>query len=221
MKRIPEPELMLGEEQARVYAGADFEEPHNNFIEEFRLAFPDVVTCGYVLDLGCGPGDISARFARSFPECEVHGIDGSRAMLKYGRLIVGGDRGIEKRINLCYGLLPDFEPPHHRYDIVISNSLLHHLGDPAVLWEAVKSYARAGAPVFIMDLLRPASADEALRLVKRYAGGEPELLQHDFYHSLLAAYRIDEIIAQLESAGLGHFSVQAASDRHVIAYGRV
>ncbi|RJQ46386.1 MAG: class I SAM-dependent methyltransferase [Gaiellales bacterium] len=221
MERIPEPELMLDEEQARVYAGADFEEPHENFIEEFRLAFPDVVSCGFVLDLGCGPGDISARFARAFPECEVHGIDGSRAMLKFGRMIVGGDRGLEKRIRLCYGLLPDFDPPRDHYDIVISNSLLHHLADPMSLWDTARRLALPGAPVFVMDLMRPASADDAVRLVKAHAGGEPELLQHDFYHSLLAAYRLDEVREQLRAARLDHFVVQAASDRHLVAYGRV
>ena len=221
MERIPEPELMSGDEQARAYAGADFEEPHNSFVEEFRLAFPEVITCGYVLDLGCGPGDVTARFARAFPECEIHGVDGSRAMLKYGRMIVGGDRGLKRRIKLCYGLLPDFTPPRERYDIIMSNSLLHHLADPAVLWEAVSRFAAPGAPVFVMDLMRPASANDAVLLVEKYAGNEPELLRQDFYNSLLAAYRIDEVLAQLEEFGLAHFSVQAASDRHIIAYGRV
>jgi SAM-dependent methyltransferase len=219
MERIPEPELMLGEEQARVYAEADFSEPHEAFVRTFQRTFPDVDTCGYVLDLGCGPGDISARFARVFPECEVHGIDGSRAMLKYGRLIVGGERELAQRIKLCYGFLPDADPPRDNYDIIISNSLLHHLGDPMNLWQTVKRFAISGSPVFVMDLMRPDSSDEAIGLVKAYAADEPEMLQHDFYHSLLAAYKIEEIRGQLERAGLGHFSVQAASDRHLIAFG--
>jgi ubiquinone/menaquinone biosynthesis C-methylase UbiE len=219
MERIPEPELMLGEEQARVYAEADFAEPHDSFIAAFKLAFPDIQTCGYVLDLGCGPGDISTRFARAFPECEVHGVDGSRAMLKFGRMIVGGERDIEQRIKLCYGLLPDFEPPRRSYDIIISNSLLHHLGDPTVLWQTINRFASPSAPIFIMDLMRPADSDEAVRLVKTHAAGEPELLQHDFYHSLLAAYDIEEVREQLVRAGLGHFQVEAASDRHLIVFG--
>lgn len=221
MERIPEPELMLGEDQARAYAEADFEEPHELFIEEFRLAFPEVATCGFVLDLGCGPGDITARFARAFPECEVHGIDGSRAMLKFGRMIVGGDRNLQKRIKLCYGTLPEFDPPRDRYDVIISNSLLHHLADPMALWQAVRRFGTPGTPVFVMDLMRPASADDAARLAKLYTGGEPEVLQHDFYHSLLAAYRIEEVLQQLSSAGLGHFLAQAVSDRHLVIHGRV
>ena len=52
MKRIPEPELMLEEEQARAYAQADFEEPHNRFIELFGQLFPEA-SPEYVLDLGC------------------------------------------------------------------------------------------------------------------------------------------------------------------------
>jgi SAM-dependent methyltransferase len=87
MQRVPEPELMREDLQAKAYAEADFEEPHSNFIKLFQQNFPRVNIKGFVLDLGCGPGDISIRFARAFPKCAVHGVDGSEAMLKGAPLV--------------------------------------------------------------------------------------------------------------------------------------
>ena len=87
MERTPEPELMNDAEQAAAYAFADFEEPHSRFIELFRETFPAEVVAGAVLDLGCGPGDITIRFVHAFPECVVHGVDGAVAMLAHGRIV--------------------------------------------------------------------------------------------------------------------------------------
>jgi ubiquinone/menaquinone biosynthesis C-methylase UbiE len=35
-----------------------------------------------VLDLGCGPADVTIRFAKANPGYKFHGVDGSAAMLK-------------------------------------------------------------------------------------------------------------------------------------------
>jgi hypothetical protein len=40
------------------------------------------------------------------------------------------------------------------------------------------------------------------------------VLRDDFYQSLLAAYTLPEIHAQLAQAGLHGFAVEAVSDRH-------
>ncbi|MCG6936128.1 MAG: class I SAM-dependent methyltransferase, partial [Proteobacteria bacterium] len=73
MKRVPEPELMDEDAQARAYASANFEAPHSQFIELFRETFPDLSPAGMVLDLGCGPADITLRFAQAFPACRLQG----------------------------------------------------------------------------------------------------------------------------------------------------
>jgi len=218
MERIPEPELMNEPEQARAYAEADFAEPHNRFVELLAAAFPAL--SGEVLDLGCGPADITIRVARAFPACVLHGVDGAEAMLAHGSQRVA-ETGLSDRIRLTHGYLPEARLPCGVYDAVISNSLLHHLADPQVLWQTIAACGRPGAAVFVMDLLRPASRDEAAQLMDRYAADAPEVLRHDFYHSLLAAYRPDEVEAQLAAASLSGFRVEVVSDRHLTVSGRL
>ena len=74
--------------------------------------------------------------------------------------------------------------------------------------------------MFVMDLMRPQSEDEARQMVEIYSADEPEVLRKDFFFSLRAAYRPDEVSAQLEQVGLAHLNVEAVSDRHLIVHGR-
>lgn len=217
MERIPEPELMDEPGQAAAYAAADFTAPHTHFVELFRAAFGEVA--GVALDLGCGPADVTIRFARDQHHCRVHGVDGAAAMLAHGHEAVRRAR-LDGRVRLIRGYLPGASLPQARYDAVISNSLLHHLHEPMALWTAVQAHARPGAPILVMDLMRPASRSEAEAMVARYAAGEPPVLQRDFFHSLLAAYRPAEVQAQLAQAGLAHLQVQTVSDRHLVVSGR-
>jgi len=220
MRRVPEPELMDEEDQARAYAEADFSEPHDHFVALFRSAFPDTALAGSVLDLGCGSADVTVRFARAFPDCRIDGVDGAEAMLGFGRKLVRA-AGLEQRVRLIKAYLPKVILPLTSYDAVISNSLLHHLADPMVLWVSVKHWGKPGAPVFIMDLLRPEDEERLNELVQEYASDAPEVLRRDFSNSLRAAYRPDEVRAQLEAAGLTGFAVNIVSDRHLVVSGRI
>ena len=219
MERCPEPELMEDDAQARAYAEADFEEPHREVARLLDACCADWPPEGAALDLGCGPGDISIRFARVHPGWRVDGVDGSAAMLRHGHAAVAA-AGLEERVRLHQAYLPRDAPPRPQYDLVFSNSLLHHLADPAVLWQAVANHARAGAPVFIMDLMRPRSVEEVHRLVEEHCAGEPEVLRRDFHNSLYAAYRVEEVAEQLRTAGLAHLEVRAVTNRHLAASGR-
>lgn len=219
MERVPEAtELMDEDAQARAYAHADFAAPHGLFIERFAAAFGTGLQ-GRVLDLGCGPADITIRFARAHPGCILVGVDGAAAMLKYGRGAIAA-AGLDDRIALVQEQLPGAHLPHELYDAVISNSLLHHLHNPMVLWQSVAAYAAPGAPVFIMDLMRPATPERARQLQLQYAAGEPEILRQDFYNSLCAAYTPEEVRGQLQAAGMAQLRVEVISDRHLTVAGR-
>lgn len=219
MKRVPEPELMDDPHQAKAYALADFSEPHDHFVSLFKGRFPRHLT-GTVLDLGCGPGDICRRFAHAFPDCRIHGIDASEPMLTLGNDANRMQR-LADRIELFRAYLPDADLPHDHYATIISNSLLHHLRHADTLWKTIRRFGRINSNIFVMDLLRPASTDKAAKLVENYAADEPEVLKQDFYNSLLAAYRPDEVEAQLKAHDLSELSLEIVSDRHFIVWGQV
>jgi 2-polyprenyl-3-methyl-5-hydroxy-6-metoxy-1,4-benzoquinol methylase len=220
MERIPEPELMNEAAQAQAYAQADFSEPHTHFVSLFAEKFPTLQVAGSVLDLGCGPADISRRFAQAYPLCRIHGIDGAAKMLELGRE-ANTQAQLAQRIELFEVRLPCSSLPLAQYDVVISNSLLHHLHDPLVLWRSLQQFARPGAPVFIMDLRRPVSARIAQELVTTYAENEPAVLREDFLASFCAAFTPAEIEAQLAAMQLTSLQVEIVSDRHLIIYGRL
>ncbi|HEY5139045.1 MAG TPA: methyltransferase domain-containing protein, partial [Methylococcales bacterium] len=216
MKRLLEPELMEDEIQVKAYAKADFEIPHNEFIQRLKSFINDSGFNGTALDLGCGPGDISYRFAKAFPLCKIHAVDGSKPMLDYAASELSSD--LAQRISFIKGLLPGVILPQPSYEIIFSNSLLHHLPDPQTLWQTIKKYSRPGTRIIIMDLLRPESIEDAQIMVNNYAVNEPEILQQDFYRSLQAAFNLSEITAQIARAAL-NLNIEQISDRHVFITG--
>jgi polyphosphate kinase len=216
MNRVLEPELMDDIDQVKAYAEADFNTPHNDFILQLQTLINDPAFSGTALDLGCGPGDISFRFAKAFPSAKLDAVDGSEPMLNYAKAALTPD--LTEQIHFIKGLLPDVILPQSSYEIIFSNSLLHHLPDPQVLWQTIKKYAKPKSVIFVKDLLRPGSIEEAQEMVKQYAANEPDVLQRDFYNSLLAAFSIKEINTQLAQANLNLHIVQV-SDRHVLISG--
>lgn len=218
MKRTVETELMEDAAGAEGYARADFEEAHSRVIELFDAVFRGIEITGAVLDLGCGPGDVTFRFARRFPAASFVAVDGSAAMIALAR---------ERRERSAAGAnisfietsLSDETVPRRVYDAIISTSCLHHLHDPHVLWKTIMCHAVPGTKIFIYDLLRPGDRGSAADMVEYYSGGEPGMLRRDFYNSLLAAFDPAEVAYQLVCCGLGELAVRAVSDRHMIIFG--
>lgn len=216
LERTPEPELMDDAAQAEAYAAADFSSTDADFVARFLAG------CGApskVLDLGCGPGNLALRIAAARPKAQVLAVDGAEAMLARGRARC--PEALRPRVRFACHTLPDPSLPRGAFDAVVSNSLLHHLHDPAVLWAAVAHSAAPGAYVFVSDLRRPSSVAEVDALVTTYAADAPEVLRRDFRASLFAAFTPGEIRAQLSAVGWGDWQVEVASDRHVVVCGRV
>jgi SAM-dependent methyltransferase len=230
LPRTVEPELMEDPEQVAAYTAADFTQADEAFVAACEAWLRDVGVAPprRILDLGCGPGNIALRLAVAFPEAEILGVDGSGAMIAVARQLTPAGA----RVEWVTATLPDEGLPVANFDLVVSNSLLHHLHDPSVLWHAVRRQARPGAPFFVGDLRRPASQDALDRCVANALPHDvPAVLRHDFIASLHAAFTVDEVARQLAQAGLdGGFTgpsgrrssgeVVATGERHLRVFGR-
>jgi SAM-dependent methyltransferase len=219
MRRVPEPELMDAAEQAAAYAEADFSAPHQFLVDQIHCLLPDLPATARVLDLGCGPADVTVRFARAFPGWHIDGVDGAAAMLALGRARIA-EAGLAARVALHHALLPQGPLPGTGYAVIVSNSLLHHLHEPQVLWQAVRAAAAPGAFVYVTDLRRPADELTLRQLVDAYSTPEPAVLRRDFEASLRAAFTAPEVRAQLQDAGLSGLAVTELTDRHLAVVGR-
>jgi SAM-dependent methyltransferase len=219
MQRVTEPELMDDQAQSEAYAAADFAEAHSRIVDTFGRCFPGEEIAGHILDLGCGPGDICFRFAARYPGCSVTGVDGSGAMIRLANARKAREPVTGDRVHFTEGLLPGASLTGAPFAAVISNSLLHHLHEPQVLWETVLKVASPGTRVYVVDLFRPETVAGAQELVDEYAAGEPDILRRDFYNSLCAAFEPHEVVSQLATAGLAGLAVDVISDRHLAVHG--
>ena len=206
-------------DSALAYAGGRFDAAHDRFVELFRAEFPDLRDGATVLELGCGHGDILGRLARALPGVTLHGVDGSTTMIEAGRSLMA-ELGLSDRVRFVLGSVPETTLPHESYDVVISNSVVHHVADTGAFWGFVKKVSRRGTAIFHMDLLRPPSRDAATALVSQHAGGDSPVLQRDFFNSLLAAYEFREIAQQTAEAGLAELAVRKPDDLHWMVAGR-
>jgi len=215
MERVLESELMDDELQSIAYARADFSASNQFFVDGFINDFPQRLRTA--VDIGCGPGDVMIRLARALPDLHITAIDASAPMIALARGAVMTE-GASDRIELVQGYVPGVALQAHSFDAVLSKDLLHHVPDPSVLWKEVARLGRPGAVVYVMDLVRPPTREEAHRIVDRVAAREDPILREDFYNSLCAAFTVDELREQVAAAGLD-LEVRQASDRHALISG--
>jgi ubiquinone/menaquinone biosynthesis C-methylase UbiE len=217
MRRILEREIMDDEEQAIAYARADFSSSNQTFVD--MLIEDYSVRLKNVLDIGCGPADVPIRLVKAKPTIRVTAVDASDAMVRLAQKAVS-DAGMIDKIEVLKGCVPGLALENHNYDAILSKDSLHHLADPKVFWEEVKSLAIGQTVIYVMDLYRPPTKEAARDIVESVSAEEAPILKQDFYNSLLAAFTVDEIKDQLHEVRLS-LEVAEVSERHLLAKGLI
>jgi trans-aconitate 2-methyltransferase len=77
-----------------------------------------------VLDLGCGPGELTARLAARWPGAQVVGVDNSAAMIESAREFGSADG----RLSFTLGDVGGWPPPGPA-DVLVANAVLQWLPD--------------------------------------------------------------------------------------------
>lgn len=198
-------------EDAIEYDSMDHSEANRRFVDDLAAAG---YAGGTTLDLASGTALIPIEIAKRFPDAKIWAVDLAVQMLYLARnnLEIAG---IPHRVRLDRQDAKELTFPDEMFENVLSNSLLHHLAEPAVAFRESVRVAQRGALLFHRDLLRPESEAEVSRLVDLYAGENPTDYQRQLLdQSLRAALTLDEVRALVAAEGFPEESVQATSDRH-------
>ncbi|WP_031509821.1 methyltransferase domain-containing protein [Streptomyces megasporus] len=136
-----------------------------------------------VLDVGCGPGTITADLAALVAPGKVTAVDASEDVLAEARATAAERGPIDIRFVRGDALALDF--PDDSFDVVHAHQLLQHLGDPVAALREMRRVCRPGGVVAARDAdyaamawyPRTAGLDDWLDLCRRVAranGGEPD-----------------------------------------------
>ncbi len=166
-----------------------------------------------ILDLGTGTAQIPIELCRQDPRPRVTAIDLSEEMLKIARHNVAAAK-LTERIQVEKVDAKGLPYADGSFASVISNSIIHHIPEPAVTFAEMVRVCRPGGRLFVRDLMRPPDAVTLAQLVDQHAAGANAHQRQLFADSLHAALTVDEVRAMVTALGFAADSVNATSDRH-------
>jgi ubiquinone/menaquinone biosynthesis C-methylase UbiE len=233
LQRVLEPEVMDTLEEAVDYDAMDFVEVNGAFSEAALALVPPQplaehrATPRQVLDAGTGtariPILINQRQQRlSQPLWQITAIDLAANMLKIGAEHVAR-AGLTQTIQLAQVDVKNLPYADASFDLVISNSIVHHLPDPLPFFKELRRVLKPGGGFLLRDLLRPNTEAEVQALVAQIGPEYNDHQQQLFGDSLRAAFTLPEIQALFEAAGLARAGedlinptvrIYASSERH-------
>jgi trans-aconitate 2-methyltransferase len=151
--------------------------PALDLLGQVKLAAP-----AYVVDLGCGAGNVTSILKQRFPGADVVGVDASASMLEKARAAAPG----------CRFELGDFASwsPAAAIDLIYSNAALQWVGGHAALFPRLVSLL---APGGVLAVQMPAMHDAPLRRLQH------EVAAHGPWAARLA--RLGAAPAILDAAG--------------------
>ena len=119
------------------------------------LAQIPLEAAAHVVDLGCGPGNVTPLLKHRFPGADVLGIDGSPDMLAKARIAAPDCRFEKGDFNIW---VPEAKP-----DLIYSNAALHWVTDHDILFPHLLSLL---APDGVLAIQMPSMHDAPLRALQ-------------------------------------------------------
>jgi ubiquinone/menaquinone biosynthesis C-methylase UbiE len=197
--RVLEPEVMDSWEEAVDYDAMDFLEVNTAFAQTAGGLCP--LETAKILDAGTGTARIPIILGQMRPQWQIWGIDLAKNMLALGFQNAKA-AGLQDRISLELVDAKQLPYPDGQFEMVISNSLIHHLPNPLPFLLELKRVLQPQGAICIRDLIRPADAATIDRLVEGI-GTEYNDRQKDLFRdSLHAAFTIDEVEQLIAQAGI-------------------
>lgn len=210
LPRVLEVEVMDTAAEARDYDAMDHGPVNRVFVADFLAAWDGQ---NPILDVGTGTAQIPIELCRTAPVARVVAVDLAEHMLQLGRDNVHR-AGLDDRLRLERVDAKGLPYPDGSFAAVISNSIVHHIPEPArVLAEMVRVTAPGGV-LFVRDLVRPSDEPTLDHIVRTYAGDANTHQRQMFRDSLHAALALAEVRDMVAALGFPSETVQQTTDRH-------
>lgn len=220
LERVLEPEVMGTAQEALEYDEMDHQAVNELFVDELVrflevLPQPDFTEGEWIniLDLGTGTARIPILLAERLPQCRIMAADASTAMLDIARINIDIAQLLD-RIQLTLFDAKIIPYANDYFTGVMSNSIIHHIPDPRVVFEESVRVVAPDGWFFFRDLVRPESEKELARLVETHCGQETPAAQKLFADSLRAALTVEEVRELVVPLGFHEMTVLQTSDRH-------
>jgi ubiquinone/menaquinone biosynthesis C-methylase UbiE len=210
MNRILEPEVMDTWLEATAYDAMDFESVNTAFATDAIDLDPHAIK---ILDVGTGTARIPILMCQKRPQYLITGVDLAQSMLIIGQRNVE-EAGLNQRIRLERVDSKRMPYPDLEFDMLISNSLVHHLPDPLSFFQELKRLVRPGGAILIRDLIRPENDLTVNSLVARIGTEYDQHQQQLFRDSLKAGLTIAEVQDLIDRVGLSQVKLSQSSDLH-------
>lgn len=210
MNRILEPEVMDTWLEATAYDAMDFESVNTAFVTDAIDLDPHAIK---ILDVGTGTARIPILMCQQRPQYLITGIDLAQSMLIIGQRNVE-EAGLDQRIKLERVDSKRMPYPDLEFDMVVSNSLVHHVPDPLSLFKEIKRLVRPGGAILIRDLIRPENDTIVNDLVAKIGEGYDPHQQQLFRDSLNAGLTLSEVQELIDRVGLTEVKLSQSSELH-------
>jgi ubiquinone/menaquinone biosynthesis C-methylase UbiE len=208
LPRVPEPEVMDDSGEVEAYSSAAAQahlDAIDNTLIEHALRLVRARDEGRALDIGTGPGQIVIKLAKRLPRWKLSGVDRSQGMIAQARTnltaAAGGDAGLSSRVEFEVADGNRLPFPDKSFELVMCNSVLHHLAEPEKLLSEMARLATANGAILLRDLRRPGRFAYPLhvRWHGRNYSGEMLRLYSD---SVRAAYTVPELEQLLKTSAI-------------------
>jgi SAM-dependent methyltransferase len=202
LARTPEPQPVSEEPQEM----RGWTRANHSFLALVYAAAAEIITrcrenaepAGAAIDLGCGPGFLTAALVRDLGYRQVLGVDLSHAMIEMASELWSAD---EPRLRfVCGNMTEPGELPRAAFSLVTCTAAAHHLADPAALTRLLRTMEALAQPsglIVLMDLVRLRTARVTERFVefcsRQNARPGLERLQDELRVSMYAAWTAAEL----------------------------
>lgn len=210
LKRELEPEVMDSPDEAAQYDAMDHREVNEAFIH--RLI--ELGAHGRMLDIGAGPGQITILAGERIADSRIVGIDLSDSMLDIARRRLA-ESSAAGGVSFEVMNATDLAFEDHSFDVVFSNTILHHLPRPEQMVIEAWRVLKPGGVMLIRDLYRPVNEKRLDELVALHARDATPRQRELFHASLKAALTPDELKSMVQTISMPGVEVVTDTDRHV------